>query len=996
MPQPSPLTYTTAGPVLIRIPLAPISDATGNRAAPNEPAAAPPTPAQLRERITALLGDDLLMEAVALASPSTAQTCRQPLHSLSPKKLRTLAGSLTGYASRMQARATPFGLFAGVTLANPAATGRGHVAAPARHHRVARPDAGWLQTVIHSIERSDAALSALEYIANPAVRRDTDMLVLLTPDADTRRIRLRASAALHAALDAAAQQEPGRRILQAVAEHCETQDDALPLVRTLVVHGYLVSELQPPPHDGDPLDHVLRCLRLRQLRPDIATVLEEFGTATAAYAAEPLGQAGTALDRVHEVADRATTMSGASAASAGSPLQVDTVVQADIALSPKVLAEAQEAASVLARFAIGRDRYHLQRYLQQTSDGYSVPLTEVACPPLPAQERTSPPALLAAYAAALHEDRTEIELDDALLDAIAPAEQGAPVSELDLFAVVSAPDVAALDRGDFALHLRRPASSSSGTALARFAPALGATGVQALRAINDQADRAAVSTHSPTALTADVTFRPRQHAAQNVARSTLTRGIRISTNGPAGKPEAGAVLTPQDLLLSAGPHGPQIWSRKLGVQIVPRAVTALNSEATGPHSAHVLAAATSQNTAVGFDWGALARAPWLPRIRRGRTVYSPQTWQPGDDLLYAGAQGTAWHAHFARWCKQWSVPEHVTLVDGDRQIPLHLSDPVDLSMLRRQAHKGPVVLTETLSSEHCWARSSLGAHLVEAVFSLVVVGQQPGSAEPAAPPPERPLPVSRALPGGDWLRARLRCPPARQPRLRHDLNRTLAQHRWFLTRPDPEFLEIHVHRGTSPSPSWDDLVSQLSRTLTGVGGHHHNDALTILTYPRDAGFGTPVRHPDIAERWAMADTRCALAVLHTSFPDTLLLSTLNLARHLARIGKCTPLSGIEPDREQFAPLRRRVLPLITQDGHLVPPAEMAGGLLQLWEQRAAATQEYLHALNTPAEIAHAGSLLLEQHTQRLAGRHGSPALMALAAAAERAASAWHRATRNIA
>lgn len=317
-------------------------------------------------------------------------------------------------------------------------------------------------------------------------------------------------------------------------------------------------------------------------------------------------------------------------------------------------------------------------------------------------------------------------------------------------------------------------------------------------------------------------------------------------------------------------------------------------------------------------------------------------------------------------------------------------------MLRRQAQRGPVVLTETLSSEHCWARSPRGAHLVEAVFSLVASGQRSAPAGPAFAPPERPLPVSHALPGGDWLRARLNCPGAKQTRLRHDLNRTLAQHHWFLTRPDPVHLEIHVHRGTAPSASWDQLVSQLSQAMVRAGAPHHHNALTILTYPRDAGFGMPVRHPDLAERWAMADTRCTLAALDTGSPDTLLLSTLDLARHLARITNCTPLSGIDPDRQGFAPLRRRVLPLITRDGGLVPPAQTAGDLPQLWEQRAAATQEYLYALRTPAETAHAGSLLLEQHTQRLAGRDGGPALLALAAAAEHTARGWHRATRNIA
>ncbi|WP_331763813.1 lantibiotic dehydratase (plasmid) [Streptomyces hirsutus] len=953
---------------------------------------------QLRARVASLLGDAVLMEAVTLASPSTAHTCRQPLEGLSVKKLRTLAASLTAYAARMRARATPFGLFAGVTLAHLADASRGEIAESAHHRRVVRPDAGWLGEIVQRVERSPEGLASLKYFTSPGVLRTGNVFVLPTPDARTRRISMRATPTLTAAVDAAAGGAPGSRILEVLRTRGMTKEAATSLLQALVTHGCLVSEFRPPPHDRDPLTHVLRCLRRRHLCPELMRELESFATAIESYTAAPIGGAAVALEHVHALADRITTSTGASAGQR-SPLHVDTVVRADITLGQEVQAEAQEAAGVLARFATARERRHLQQHLQETVAGYAVPLPEVVCPPLPPRPTSTHPALLTAYAAALREGRTEIALDDDLLDSIAPASSDEPVLEMDLFAVVASPDTESLNRGDFELHIRRPAASSAGTALSRFADALGSAGNAALCAIHNRTDRVAADSLPEPVITADITFRPRQPAAQNVARATLTRSASICTNSPVTQePARQDLLSPHDLLLFPGPDGPQIWSRSRGSRVLPRAATTLNSAATGPHSAHVLAAATGQNLGIAFDWGVLASAPWLPRVRRGRTVYSPQTWRPAADLLHEGARHPAWHQHFARWCQQWSVPAQVMLVDGDRQIPLRLDDPVDVSILQRHAQKGTVTLTEGISPEHCWAQSSLGSHIVEAVFPMVAAEpDEPVTREPTAVPPERPLPPPPSLPGGEWLRALVRCPAGRQRAVLRATTRALG-HQWFFTRRHDGSLDIHVPVETPGAGTWDRLLSRLSGAVADVLPDRLDDVLTISTYSRDAGFGSPSPHPGLLESWAVTDTQCALAVLDTEVPEAPLLSVLDLAARLTHLSGTRFLAGVEPDRKGFAPLRRRLLPLITGTMHAggLPRSEETDRLHDLWEARAAATQAYLQKLPAPADIARFGPLLLEQHVHRLTESDKAPALLALASAAERAALSWHRATRDAA
>ncbi|MFF4270365.1 lantibiotic dehydratase family protein [Streptomyces sp. NPDC001536] len=990
---PHPGHFTVVGPALVRLPLAPADRAVGGVA----PASAAPTAEQLRARIAELLRDDVLREAVALASPSTALVCRQSLDRLPEKRLRSLAASLTAYAARMRGRATPFGLFAGVTVAPFTDTARGQMAPPHRHRRAVRPDAAWLRTVVQALARSPRSLTALTYTASPAVRRDGATHVLPAPDARVSRVALRTTPPLDAVLDAAARPARGDSLQAAARAHGLSPRDAGRLLATLVTHGFLVCELQPPAHSDDPLGHVLDRLRRAALHPEPTRLIEEYEAALTAYADTPPGEAEDALARVHDLADRVARSAGADPGT-GSPLHVDTLVEADIAFGPEVRAEAERAAAVLARFATARERGHIQRHLRHVSGGYAVPLAEFHCPPLPTRSPSTHPALLAAYADALREGRPEIVLDDALLDAVAPAAGTAPVTELDLFAVVAAPGLAALRRGDFELHVRRPASTSAGTALARFAPALGPAGEQALRTVHDRTDQVAAGRAGGPVVLADITYRPRQAPAENVARATLTRPARIHTNSPADGSRTGD-LHLQDLLLFPGADGPQVWSRALGTRVLPRAATALNAETTGPHSAHLLAAAAGENLALGFDWGALATAPWLPRVRRGRTVLSPQTWRLEPALTH----GPSWHERFAQWCRRWNVPSHVTLVDGDRQLSLHLDDPVDLHLLHRQTQKSPTTLTEPLSHDHAWAHSPHGTHLVEAVFPLTTTDTPaPPTTTPAAgpsvtpsdrrrhgAPPERPRPLPPVLPGGAWLRAVVGCPGGRWAVLRGRLSEVFGGRRWFFTHVDHEHAELCVR--LAQEDTWGSLLARLSGTLADDPAV---EGPTILPYPRDAGFGTPVAQPDLAERWAAVDTRCALAALGAGEPYVPLLGVLDLAARLSTEGGASPLADITPDRRGFSPQRRAVLPLLTDPARR--DNELPSELTELWEERATRTRACLQQASSPQAAVHEGRLMLRQHALRLAGTAGADGLLGLAAAAEHALHSWHRATRSAA
>ena len=107
-----------------------------------------------------------LAEAIEVASPVLAREAGKVLagHVPEPRQMRRIVMSVARYVLRAADRATPFGLFAGVT---PAAFGsRPAVRWGQGHHAVARPAAGWLAAVTASLEACPELLGRLPVIAS--------------------------------------------------------------------------------------------------------------------------------------------------------------------------------------------------------------------------------------------------------------------------------------------------------------------------------------------------------------------------------------------------------------------------------------------------------------------------------------------------------------------------------------------------------------------------------------------------------------------------------------------------------------------------------------------------------------------------------------------------------------------------------------------------------------------------------------------------------------
>ncbi len=131
-----------------------------------------------------------------------------------------------------------------------------------------------------------------------------------------------------------------------------------------------------------------------------------------------------------------------------------------------------------------------------------------------------------------------------------------------------------------------------------------------------------------------------------------------------------------------------------------------------------------------FDWGAVASAPFLPRLvlggkGPGKIILTPARWSLTEQTITpqgTGSEQARWFRGLQAWRKQWRVPRYVYLSEGDNRLLLDLEHPVMAEVLREKIKKQSrgrlITLDELLPDfEHLWLHNTQG----EGYFSEIVV-----------------------------------------------------------------------------------------------------------------------------------------------------------------------------------------------------------------------------------------------------------------------------------
>ncbi|MGP4000231.1 lantibiotic dehydratase [Streptomyces sp. 8N706] len=791
-------------------------------------------------RLRALLGrltaDPVFSAAVSLASPSLAREAHKVLSggTVKHKRLRRLLISLIKYQLRMTYRPTPFGLFAGVSVAEFGATPA--LRTGSGHRAVSRPDSEWLAGLLRELQKVPGVLQRTRLVANELRIVRNGRLVLLDAHDATGAKRLlhsvRMTGPVQAALDLAAAPVAWSGLAKQLADRLpQASEGAVErCIAQLVRGGFLLSDLTPPPDCTTPLAHVRS--RLDGLDHPVADALDGVqGALDALDATTPSGWGralATVSERMRDLHD------------AEDVVHVDTALDAQVVLPREVQREVEHTATALWRTSSNQaGSPHLrdfhQRFLERYGTERLVPVLTLLDParglgvPEPYVRRPTPPSatppgteerdrvlgelFLGAMRRGIEDAGSvpEVVLDEAVLRALGSDRAGGedeprPPVSWELGAELVTRSRQSLWDGDFRLVLgANPGSPLGGATFSRFAPALG-QGSARIRelVLRGQENR------SDGARPAAVAYRPRAIRSSNVAAVPQWLDHRIPLGvGPAATPHL-TDLRLADLAVQADLNGLHLVHTTTGERIRPLSYSMLNPlSGHVPHVARFLLelGQEGQEWCPPWNWGRWSAAPAQPRVTYRKAVLSPARWLP-DLALVQGADGPerAWHGEVAKWRRRWDLPRHVLLTRADTRIAVDLDDQLHLLAFQDEVRRGAgLVVVEQYGGAQGrqWLSGPDGAHACEFVFPLFgrhspraaqakkLTPDESSAATTGAPPatrrtapwsvPSQPPLLGREaeahVPGGEWLYAKVYAPEEVQAQL-------LAHHVGRLTRPE--------------------------------------------------------------------------------------------------------------------------------------------------------------------------------------------------------------------
>ncbi|MFD5552721.1 lantibiotic dehydratase [Streptomyces sp. NPDC127068] len=858
---------------------------------------------RVRERLRRLYARPDVAEALAVASPSLARALERWQRDADSARGRKVERSLLRYLARMAARPTPFGLFAGCSTGVTGAAGEPTELrlAPARQYRRhTRLDCRYLTALCDVLQRDPQVRRSLRYVPNSSLygapgghryaeARTTDRgrsyaLVTVAGQEPLDRALARAARGGARPVELAAAVRAGAPTA--------TPGEALAYIRELMDHQVITPVLEPSVSGSEPmravhslltelrgcppaeraagaLARVTDQLHALDLRPPGGTDRAAYRRAVDALAALPVEAERTGLFRVDLVKPTvAATLGG------------------------EVLDEIGRGAHLLHQVSGRRPSPSLDLFREAFRERYGrreVPLCEaldpeagIGFPAAPGGGAGAPSGardalLLEWLGSALRTGADEIALGAEEQRALAAATDRPPPlpDAFGVLATVLAGTAQEVARGRFRVLIAGVSGPSGANLLGRFCHGEGPlrervrAHLRAEEALRPDAVFAEV-VHLPEGRIGNVLARPRlrDHEIPYLGRSTASPGRQIPVT---------------DLLVSVIGDRVVLRSARLGREVVPRVTTAHDhrgAENLGTYRFLCALQHQGRSSGLSFSFGALAGAPFLPRVTAGRLVLSRARWNLSPRVLGAlggPSDGRRLRTAVRELRATLRLPRRVAVAEGDQLLPVDLDDGLSVevfaSLVRNRAR---VTLVESFHGpDEVFVSGPEGRFVHELVVPFV---RSPVPAPPAlpAPPPPRPArsvaPVRRCFhPGSEWLHAQLYTGAATADSVLRELvgpllRRFLAEGAvddWFFVRyADPDWhLRLRLHG--APGRLLGEVLPALHDGIVRPRADGTVRRLRIDGYEREVERFGGAAGIVLAERLFRADSEAALRLVAT-------------------------------------------------------------------------------------------------------------------------------------
>ncbi len=790
----SPRSLEASGFFALRTPLAPLAmliDGRDNLCAPKAFASRADLDAAIAfdrtiraAQVRAQLADPSVREALFVASPSLDRAIDVWLTSPNDPRADGALDVVARYLARMAARPTPFGLFSGCSVGTIDTHTKLELAARRAYRRHTRLDVHYLSALCDDLGRDNALRARAIFRPSDGIFETPTQLRYpeASTDPKTRArayalISIERSGHLDAALARARSGATRAEIAEAVAARAEASpEQATIFVDSLIDCQVLVSDLAPVVTGPEPLDDLIETLctfdapateTLESVR-DAIRALDAGGTGapTAAYGviAESLAPLPTEakIARLFQV-DLYKPMTSATLGRSvvrEIARATDLVARISSLEEPESLRHFREAFQ--NRYE-GREVPLLEALDEETGIGFSSGLATTSDPSPLLENLRFPPApatprlpfgpreqlLMRRIESTRADDGIEWRLDEGDLEVLEGKPRRLLPDAFATMATVAAASGEAADRGDYRvlIHWAQP---SGAQLLGRFCH-----GDPYLRGHVERHLRAEEATRAD-AIFAEIVHLPEGRMGNILCRPVL-RDYEITYLGRGGAPIERRIPV-SDLRVSLAGRRIILRSARLQREIVPRLSSAHNTSMAALGVYRFLSALSSQDAPPAtWTWGALASAPFLPRVTQGRAILSLAQWRIVRDEFDGAARLSSADRYRRAQAIRAShrLPRWVSLVDGDNLLPLDLDDTVSVDTLASLTKgRDAIHLTEMFPGEDDLLVSGPEGRFTHEI--VVPFVRAPAATKIATPSPRRAPSIARRFtPGSKWLYAKL-------------------------------------------------------------------------------------------------------------------------------------------------------------------------------------------------------------------------------------------------
>lgn len=701
-----------------------------------------------------------LREAIAIASPNLYDSLKKR----ASKNLDQETKSVSHYISRMMVRPTPFGLFSSVATALWGETTRIHFDEQLLRKRT-RFDMEWIYLLIQKLYQDDEIFFSLPIRTNPLLqlsgeRYQLDYLRHAGKGLPASSLRsIRATRLIQLILD---QAKEGISVHQLwlklkMSLPILEQEKTLAVIRELFSQQFLLPGLLPSLLTASPFDTLLSHL---SLFPGLEAVVEEIKN----YDELLPGKGEEALEKLQD--------NMAALVSNKSYLQVDTAYDGkNLELSKNVLGELEKALNLLFRIASVQNTssilttYH-SKFIEKYGEHRTVPLLELldeekGLGPLFENARASQCTheweqwVNQQWQECLFHKRKEWALTDEGIEPFLLSNQNkidplnAPLS-LDLLCKVFADSNENIDLGKFLLvlgYITNEGASSFG----RFLDLLGRDVQEKVAQFFKEEEQLEAQS-----LFVELSYLPTNVRGANVTICPCLRDHRLDIEGSL---EQKGALALEDIYVGATSSKFYLTDKESRFNLITRTNHLIDLFYAPLPIKFMRYVTRSQYPLIpAFSWGSLQEtAIFLPRVRYGRTIFSPAQWNINPES-YRKESSENSISSFHNWADRWDLPNSFFMAykNGDQHLLLDRSNPSHVDEIIRNLKNGePLKFIEKI--EGGWIKGSEGHHYCEISVPFVKHADYARKENPinAAPYSADTSQIRDKFPGSNWLYLKL-------------------------------------------------------------------------------------------------------------------------------------------------------------------------------------------------------------------------------------------------